>query len=90
MLRYVSAAKGGHSGPGKMTPTHSLLTAETCMQTIRLLASQLTVYTDDLAIAGAGVTVTDPTIHWLLLFRHSAKSSIAQGERPGSTCCMRQ
>ncbi len=58
---------------GKLAPTDSPLTTETCLQTIRLLAGQLTVFTDSSATAGtrdcgAGVIVTcgnpaDPTIH---------------------------
>ncbi len=48
---------------GKLAPTYPPPTAETCLQTIRLLYGQLTVYTDGLASAGAkdggtGVTVT--------------------------------
>ncbi len=53
---------------GKLAPTDSPLTAETCHQTIRLLAAQLTVYTEGSAAAeirdgGAGVLVAygDPT-----------------------------
>ncbi len=57
---------------GKLAPTDPPWTAETCLQTIRLQASQLTVYTDSSATAGtkdggAGVIVTrgdpaNPTI----------------------------
>ncbi len=56
----------------KQTGTHRSTTAETCLQTIRLLAGQLTFYSDGSASAGtknggAGVIVTcgdpaDPTI----------------------------
>ncbi len=51
---------------GKLAPTDPPLTAETCLQTIRLHASQLTVYTDSSATAGtkdggAGVIVTLPS-----------------------------
>ncbi len=55
-----------------MAPTDPPPTAEACLQTIRLLAGQLTVYIDGWAISGtkdggAGVIVTcgdpaDPTI----------------------------
>ncbi len=57
---------------GKLAPTDPPPTAETCLQTIRLLDGQLTIYTDGSASAGtkdggAGVIVTrgdpaDPTI----------------------------
>ncbi len=57
---------------GKLAPTVPPPTAETCLQTIHLLAGQLTAYTDGSASAGtkdggAGVIVTcgdpaDPTI----------------------------
>ncbi len=38
---------------GKLAPTDPPPTAETCLQTICLVAGQLTVYTDDSATAGA-------------------------------------
>ncbi len=57
---------------GKLAPTDPPPTAETCLQTIRLLAGQLTVYDDGSATAGTkdgdtGLIVTrgdpaDPTI----------------------------
>ncbi len=56
----------------KLSPTDQLLTAETCLQTIRLIAGQLTAHTNGSATAGtkdggAGVIVTcgdpvDPNI----------------------------
>ncbi len=56
---------------GKLAPTDPPPTSETCLQTICLVAGQLTVYTDDSVTAGAkdggaGVIVTcgdpvDPT-----------------------------
>ncbi len=50
---------------GKLAPTDPPLTTETCLQTIRLLAGQLIVYTDGSATAGTrdggtGVIGTDP------------------------------
>ncbi len=73
-----------------MAPTDPPPTAETCLQTIRLLAGQLTVYIDGSATAGtkdggAGVIVTcadpvDPTIlHRSHLRGATYTSSFAEG-----------
>ncbi len=73
---------GGVPIKDKTVPTDTPPTAETCLQTIRVLAVQLTVYTDDLATAGtkdggAGVIVTcndptDPTIRHRSYLRGAA------------------
>ncbi len=74
---------------GKLAPTDPPPTADTCLQTIRLLDGQLTVYTDGSASAGtkdggAGVFVTrgdpaDPTIlHQSHLCGASFASSFAE------------
>ncbi len=58
---------------GKLAPTDPPTTAETCLQTIRILDDQLTIYTDGSASAGtkdggAGVIVTrgDPAAPTIL------------------------
>ncbi len=74
---------------GKLAPTDPPPTAETCLQIIHLLASQLTVYTDASVTAGtkdggAGVIVTrgDPTdpntLHQSQLRDASFASSFAE------------
>ncbi len=74
---------------GKLAPTVTPPTAETCLQTIRLLDEELAVYTDESATAGtkdvgAGVTVTcgdpaEPTIlHWSHLRGAAFTSSFAE------------
>ncbi len=62
---------------GKLAPTDSPQTAETCLQAIRLLDGQLTVYTGGSASAGtrdggAGVIVTrgDPAAPTILHQSH--------------------
>ncbi len=74
LLECFSAIKGQWKvfPEDKLAPTDPPPIAETCLQTIRLLDGQLTVYTDGVATAGAkdccaGVIVTcsdpaDPTI----------------------------
>ncbi len=62
---------------GKLAPTGPPPTAETCLQTIRLLNGQLTVYIDGSASAGtkdggAGLIVTrgDPAVPTILYQSH--------------------
>ncbi len=73
----------------KLALTGPPLAAQTCLQTTRLLDSQLTVYTDGSAMAvtrggGAGIIVTyggpvDPTIlHWSHLCDAALTSSYAE------------
>ncbi len=68
---------------GKLAPTDPPPTAETCLQTIRLLAGQLTVYTYGSASAGtkdggAGVNVTfdDPAAPTILHQSHLRGAAI--------------
>ncbi len=91
-------SKHSLNAPGQLrddgrVPTDPPPTAETCLQTIRLLAGQFTVYTDGSASAGTkdggeGVIVTrgdsaDPTIlHWSHLRGAAFTSSFI-----GRSCC---
>ncbi len=85
LLECFSAIKGQWKvfPDDKLAPTDPPHIAETCLQTIRLLDGQLTVYTDGAATAGAkdccaGVIVTcsdpaDPTILHRSHLRGAAK-----------------
>ncbi len=65
LLKWSRALQGQRTlfPQGKRAPTDPPLTAEICLQTIHLLASQLTVYTDGSVTTGtrdgsAGIIVT--------------------------------